>query len=76
MLKNYLAVKDGFCFVQVLVGQPDISLSWTSPRRVWIPVHESVFWEIIAELKKAGKTIIYSSHYIEEVEYSGQNLVL
>lgn len=25
------------------------------------------FWEIVGDLKKAGKTIIYSSHYIEEV---------
>ena len=28
------------------------------------------FWEIVHDLKENGTTILYSSHYIEEVEHT------
>ncbi len=28
------------------------------------------FWEIVKYLKEEGVTIVYSSHYIEEVEHT------
>ena len=34
------------------------------------------FWEIVGDLKKAGKTIIYSSHYIEEVEHTADRILV
>ena len=32
------------------------------------------FWEIVNDLKKAGTTILYSSHYIEEVEHTADRI--
>ena len=34
------------------------------------------FWEIINELKKSGVTILYSSHYIEEVEHTADRILV
>ena len=34
------------------------------------------FWEIVDELKKKGVTIIYSSHYIEEVEHTADRILV
>lgn len=34
------------------------------------------FWKVISLLKKQGKTIIYSSHYIEEVEHTADRVLL
>lgn len=34
------------------------------------------FWEIIEELKKQGVTILYSSHYIEEVEHTADRILV
>ena len=51
-------------FVQVLIGQPDI-IFLDEPTAGMDTSTRIRFWEIVGELKKAGKTIIYSSHYIE-----------
>ncbi|MGZ7215475.1 ATP-binding cassette domain-containing protein, partial [Streptococcus pyogenes] len=56
-------------FVQVLIGQPDI-LFLDEPTSGMDTSTRIRFWEIVTDLKKAGKTIIYSSHYIEEVEHT------
>ncbi|MBS5425186.1 MAG: ABC transporter ATP-binding protein, partial [Streptococcus sp.] len=34
------------------------------------------FWEIINDLKKSGVTILYSSHYIEEVEHTADRILV
>lgn len=34
------------------------------------------FWEIVNDLKKAGTTILYSSHYIEEVEHTAVRILV
>ena len=62
-------------FVQVLIGQPDI-LILDEPTAGMDTSTRKRFWEIIAELKKAGKTIIYSSHYIEEVEHTADRILV
>ena len=35
-----------------------------------------LFWEIINDLKKSGVTILYSSHYIEEVEHTADRILV
>ncbi|MCW6190452.1 hypothetical protein L7V33_28685, partial [Klebsiella pneumoniae] len=34
------------------------------------------FWQIINDLKKAGVTILYPSHYIEEVEHTADRILV
>ena len=34
------------------------------------------FWEIVNNLKNKGLTIIYSSHYIEEVEHTADRILV
>ena len=34
------------------------------------------FWEIVNQLKKNGVTIVYSSHYIEEVEHTADRILV
>ena len=34
------------------------------------------FWEIVDQLKKQGVTIVYSSHYIEEVEHTADRILV
>ena len=34
------------------------------------------FWEIVNTLKNNGLTIIYSSHYIEEVEHTADRILV
>ncbi|MGT2803093.1 ABC-2 type transport system ATP-binding protein [Streptococcus henryi] len=62
-------------FVQVLVGQPDI-LFLDEPTAGMDTSTRIRFWEIVADLKKAGTTIIYSSHYIEEVEHTADRILV
>lgn len=45
-------------------------------QRVWIPPLTQRFWEIVNDLKKAGTTILYSSHYIEEVEHTVDRILV
>lgn len=62
-------------FVQILVGQPDI-IFLDEPTSGMDTNTRKRFWEIAADLKKAGKTIIYSSHYIEEVEHTADRILV
>ena len=34
------------------------------------------FWEIVRDLKDQGVTIVYSSHYIEEVEHTADRILV
>ena len=34
------------------------------------------FWEIVGDLKEQGVTIVYSSHYIEEVEHTADRILV
>ena len=62
-------------FVQVLIGQPDI-IFLDEPTAGMDTSTRIRFWEIVENLKKAGKTIIYSSHYIEEVEHTADRILV
>ena len=62
-------------FVQVLVGQPDI-IFLDEPTAGMDTNTRQRFWAIVDDLKKAGKTIIYSSHYIEEVEHTADRILI
>lgn len=62
-------------FVRMLIGQPDLIIL-DEPTAGMDTSTRKRFWEIIGELKDAGKTIIYSSHYIEEVEHTADRILL
>ncbi|MGT2924383.1 ABC transporter ATP-binding protein [Streptococcus caviae] len=62
-------------FVQVIIGQPDI-IFLDEPTAGMDTSTRKRFWEIVNELKAAGKTIIYSSHYIEEVEHTADRILV
>ncbi len=62
-------------FVQILVGQPEI-LVLDEPTAGMDTSTRKRFWEIIHDLKEDGKTIIYSSHYIEEVEHTADRILV
>jgi ABC-2 type transport system ATP-binding protein len=62
-------------FVLVLIGQPDI-IFLDEPTASMDTSTRKRFWEIINSLKAAGKTIIYSSHYIEEVEHTADRILV
>ena len=59
-------------FVLCLIGKPDI-LFLDEPTAGMDTTTRQRFWEIINDLKKSGVTILYSSHYIEEVELWTEN---
>ena len=40
----------------------------------WIRPLANAFWEIVGHLKEEGVTIVYSSHYIEEVEHTADRI--
>ncbi|WP_162012754.1 ABC transporter ATP-binding protein [Streptococcus sp. S784/96/1] len=62
-------------FVKILIGQPDIIIL-DEPTAGMDTSTRKRFWEIVGELKKVGKTILYSSHYIEEVEHTAERILL
>lgn len=62
-------------FVLCLIGQPDI-LFLDEPTAGMDTSTRQRFWEIIGDLKAAGRTIIYSSHYIEEVEHTAERILV
>lgn len=62
-------------FVQVIIGQPDI-IFLDEPTAGMDTSTRKRFWEIVNELKASGKTIIYSSHYIEEVEHTADRILV
>lgn len=62
-------------FVLILINQTDL-LFLDEPTAGMDTSTRRRFWEIIATLKKEGKTIIYTSHYIEEVEDTAERILI
>ncbi|ORO41764.1 ABC transporter ATP-binding protein [Streptococcus oralis] len=64
-----------FSFVLTLIGRPKI-LFLDEPTAAMDTSTRQHFWEIIDQLKKNGVTIVYSSHYIEEVEHTADRILV
>lgn len=64
-----------FSFVLTLIGQPKI-VFLDEPTAAMDTSTRQRFWEIVQELKAQGVTILYSSHYIEEVEHTADRILL
>ena len=64
-----------FSFVLALIGRPKI-LFLDEPTAAMDTSTRQHFWEIIDQLKKNGVTIVYSSHYIEEVEHTADRILV
>lgn len=62
-------------FVISLIGQPQIILLDEPTSNMDIEMRE-YFWSIIAKLKEENRTILYTSHYIEEVERMSDKIIL
>ena len=64
-----------FSFVLSLIGHPKI-LFLDEPTAAMDTSTRQHFWEIVNQLKKNGVTIVYSSHYIEEVEHTADRILV
>ena len=64
-----------FSFVVALIGRPKI-LFLDEPTAAMDTSTRQHFWEIVNQLKKNGVTIVYSSHYIEEVEHTADRILV
>ena len=64
-----------FSFVLSLIGRPKI-LFLDEPTVAMDTSTRQHFWEIVNQLKKNGVTIVYSSHYIEEVEHTADRILV
>lgn len=64
-----------FSFVLTLIGRPKI-LFLDEPTAAMDTSTRQHFWEIIDRLKQNGVTIVYSSHYIEEVEHTADRVLV
>lgn len=62
-------------FVISLIGQPQLILLDEPTSNMDIEMRE-YFWSIIAKLKEENRTILYTSHYIEEVERISDKIIL
>lgn len=62
-------------FVISLIGQPHLILLDEPTSNMDIEMRE-YFWSIIAKLKEENRTILYTSHYIEEVERMSDKIIL
>ncbi|MCY7080310.1 ABC transporter ATP-binding protein [Streptococcus oralis] len=62
-------------FVLTLIGRPKI-LFLDEPTAAMDTSTRQHFWEIVNQLKKNGVTIVYSSHYIEEVEHTADRILV
>ena len=62
-------------FVLCLIGKPKI-LFLDEPTAGMDTSTRQRFWEIVNDLKKVGTTILYSSHYIEEVEHTADRILV
>lgn len=62
-------------FVLSLIGKPSI-LFLDEPTAGMDTSTRIRFWEIVNTLKNVGLTIIYSSHYIEEVEHTADRILV
>ena len=64
-----------FSFVLALIGRPKI-LFLDEPTAAMDTSTRQHFWEIVNQLKKNGVTIVFSSHYIEEVEHTADRILV
>lgn len=64
-----------FSFVLTIIGRPEI-LFLDEPTAAMDTSTRQHFWEIVNQLKKNGVTIVYSSHYIEEVEHTADRILV
>lgn len=62
-------------FVLTLIGKPKV-IFLDEPTAAMDTATRIRFWEIISDLKNNGTTIIYSSHYIEEVEHTADRILV
>ncbi|CDR28603.1 ABC transporter ATP-binding protein [Staphylococcus schweitzeri] len=62
-------------FVISLIGQPQLILLDEPTSNMDIEMRE-YFWSIITMLKEENRTILYTSHYIEEVERMSDKIIL
>ncbi len=64
-----------FSFVLTLIGRPKL-VFLDEPTAAMDTSTRQHFWEIVNQLKKNGVTIVYSSHYIEEVEHTADRILV
>ncbi len=64
-----------FSFVLTLIGRPKL-VFLDEPTAAMDTSTRQRFWEIVWELKAQGVTILYSSHYIEEVEHTADRILV
>ncbi|HGR6515708.1 TPA: ABC transporter ATP-binding protein [Streptococcus pneumoniae] len=64
-----------FSFVLTLIGRPKL-VFLDEPTAAMDTSTRQRFWEIVRDLKAQGVTILYSSHYIEEVEYTADRILV
>ena len=64
-----------FSFVLTLIGQPKL-VFLDEPTAAMDTSTRQRFWEIVQDLKAQGVTILYSSHYIEEVEHTADRILV
>ena len=64
-----------FSFVLTLIGRPKL-VFLDEPTAAMDSSTRQRFWEIVQELKAKGVTILYSSHYIEEVEHTADRILV
>ena len=62
-------------FVLTLIGRPSL-LFLDEPTAGMDTSTRQRFWEIVGHLKEEGVTIVYSSHYIEEVEHTADRILV
>lgn len=64
-----------FSFVLTLIGRPKL-VFLDEPTAAMDTSTRQRFWEIVWNLKAQGVTILYSSHYIEEVEHTADRILV
>ena len=64
-----------FSFVLTLIGRPKL-IFLDEPTSAMDTSTRQRFWEIVQDLKTQGVTILYSSHYIEEVEHTADRILV
>lgn len=64
-----------FSFVLTLIGRPKL-VFLDEPTAAMDTSTRQRFWEIVRDLKAQGVTIVYSSHYIEEVEHTADRILV
>ena len=64
-----------FSFVLTLIGRPKL-VFLDEPTSAMDTSTRQRFWEIVWNLKAQGVTILYSSHYIEEVEHTADRILV